>query len=599
MIVRLTIKLLINIYHMYSDMINYRVPKVKLIDYALIILLVMPHLILCQTFDFDTANVNNFKVPVKNNGMLGDEWIGNRGGALYDDQVIIWSAGLFLSGLVNDSVWSIGMHPGSTSSDFIAGKVDQSDTDKTLFKVKCKDQPFSESWQDWKDAVELGAKYYDGNQNGVYDPIDGNQNGIWDKNEDRPDLIGDLTIWCVYNDANPKYEEVNPQKIEVKQTVFQFDSTHGNPLNNVLFVRYEIENKNEIYEWFDSVHFGIITDPDIGIEYGKDLVGFDTTLQVGFAYKNEPDDQDGYGDNPPAVISLLLEGPQAYIPNLTFIDENSNGVFDVNETALQTAELKEGPYIGRRMIPGALNLKPTSFFHYFRYGSGFDGPDNSFEMRNILVGGLDEYGNQVDVCTHPWGNGASLQNCSEIDPRFMYSGDPVSGEGWLCIDPADTRMVVCSGPFTLQRNHPITLMYAYVVGRGTDPLNSIEVAREYARVVKDVYDNNFVALPVTVENENNIPNEFALYQNYPNPFNPVTKIKFSITGVGRNGTSSYNTKLIVYDILGREIKKLVNKQMKPGNYEVQFDASQLASGVYFYRLVSGNYSSTKKMNLLK
>ncbi len=88
------------------------------------------------------------------------------------------------------------------------------------------------------------------------------------------------------------------------------------------------------------------------------------------------------------------------------------------------------------------------------------------------------------------------------------------------------------------------------------------------------------------------PQRFLLQQNYPNPFNPTTTINFSIP---RSGL----VKLKVFDILGREVKTLVSEQMTPGDYSIEFDASQVASGVYFYRLSVGQFSETKKMMLLK
>jgi hypothetical protein len=92
-----------------------------------------------------------------------------------------------------------------------------------------------------------------------------------------------------------------------------------------------------------------------------------------------------------------------------------------------------------------------------------------------------------------------------------------------------------------------------------------------------------------------IPKEFSLSQNYPNPFNPSTKIRFNIPHSGR----SVFSKLIVYDNLGREAATLVNEQLNPGSYEVDFDGSSLTSGVYYYKLTAGDYSSTKKMILIK
>jgi photosystem II stability/assembly factor-like uncharacterized protein len=90
------------------------------------------------------------------------------------------------------------------------------------------------------------------------------------------------------------------------------------------------------------------------------------------------------------------------------------------------------------------------------------------------------------------------------------------------------------------------------------------------------------------------PAQFILEQNYPNPFNPSTTIRFSIP-VGTHG----HTSLRVYDLLGREVATLVNEVKQPGSYEVTWDASGFASGVYLYRLQSGNFVQTRRLLLLR
>jgi mannose/cellobiose epimerase-like protein (N-acyl-D-glucosamine 2-epimerase family) len=101
------------------------------------------------------------------------------------------------------------------------------------------------------------------------------------------------------------------------------------------------------------------------------------------------------------------------------------------------------------------------------------------------------------------------------------------------------------------------------------------------------------------DNLSDLPNEFLLSQNYPNPFNPSTTIKYSIpVGVALNATTT-TVSLKIYDILGREIATLVNRQQEGGNYEVQFDASHLSSGLYIYTITSGSFRDTKKMLLLR
>jgi hypothetical protein len=88
-----------------------------------------------------------------------------------------------------------------------------------------------------------------------------------------------------------------------------------------------------------------------------------------------------------------------------------------------------------------------------------------------------------------------------------------------------------------------------------------------------------------------------LYQNLPNPFNPSTLIKFDIPSDVKNQSS--NVRLIIIDVLGREIATLVNEKLNAGSYEVNWNASSFSSGVYFYKLMTGGFVDVKKMVLLK
>ncbi len=95
-----------------------------------------------------------------------------------------------------------------------------------------------------------------------------------------------------------------------------------------------------------------------------------------------------------------------------------------------------------------------------------------------------------------------------------------------------------------------------------------------------------------VEDNGTVPIGFSLEQNYPNPFNPTTNIKFSLP-------MSSNVKLIVYDMLGKSVATLVNESKTAGTYEVKFNASNLSSGIYFYRIITPGFSITKKLLFMK
>jgi hypothetical protein len=105
--------------------------------------------------------------------------------------------------------------------------------------------------------------------------------------------------------------------------------------------------------------------------------------------------------------------------------------------------------------------------------------------------------------------------------------------------------------------------------------------------------------PTSVQYSAATPQGFSLQQNYPNPFNPSTRIQFSIGQENRRMDQAEKVVLKVFDVLGREVATLVNENLQPGNYEVTFDAAGLPSGVYYYRLTAGGFSSVRKMVLLR
>ncbi|HEY3249512.1 MAG TPA: SBBP repeat-containing protein [Ignavibacteria bacterium] len=125
----------------------------------------------------------------------------------------------------------------------------------------------------------------------------------------------------------------------------------------------------------------------------------------------------------------------------------------------------------------------------------------------------------------------------------------------------------------------------YVTGR--------ESTGYFTDIVAIKYSQPIGIRPISSE----IPAQFSLLQNYPNPFNPATKIRFSISSL--QGTRMSMVRLVIYDILGREITTLVNEWLKPGIYEVEWDATNYPSGVYFYKLETSEFVDARKMVLIK
>jgi hypothetical protein len=287
----------------------------------------------------------------------------------------------------------------------------------------------------------------------------------------------------------------------------------------------------------------------------------------------------------------FLQGPLTYISGITFNDINGNGIFDQGiDTPIDTAYSFKGPLIGKTIYPGAKNLGISSILQYY---GGID-PGTRFQLRNYLLG-KDITGNYINPCTWTQGQVLGGIKCSVVNPVFMYSGDPILQKGWIDVVGRDQRIIVSSGPFQLLENKPVDIIAAYIVGRGSDGINSLQISKDYAANTIKYYNSNFPKSILSgIQDLPNTITNFQLYQNYPNPFNPTTRIRYSVK------TKSL-VSLKVYNILGEEAAVLLNEERNPGEYELNFNAVKynLASGVYFYRLTAGGFTLVKKMVLIK
>ena len=212
---------------------------------------------------------------------------------------------------------------------------------------------------------------------------------------------------------------------------------------------------------------------------------------------------------------------------------------------------------------GAVNLAFVTA--YFINSIIFDNPGMYSDDINLDLGGLAEI--YYSDLTMP--QGATGSNNIEEDPLFL---DPANFDFRLaetspCIDTAIAL-------FVLNGDTLVNLNPNQYSGSAPDM-----GAFEYER-------------PVGIEDYISIAKEFVLFQNYPNPFNPSTRIKYSVP-------QSEIVQIKVYDILGKEIKTLLNENRDGGIYEIEFNASNLPSGVYFYQLSAGNYVEIKKMVIIK
>ena len=342
------------------------------------------------------------------------------------------------------------------------------------------------------------------------------------------------------------------------------------------FKKYKIINKSP--DTVTDMYFSSWTDDDLGFA-GDDYVGCDTILNLGYSYNGDNYDEGYYNTPPPAVGHLMVQPP------------------------IISAEPTDSARYDDGWKKGFKNIPVSSFLFYIGSSPIFIDPQlgdyaGTLEFYNYMQG-------------YSWDGSPILDPNTNLETHFCLAGDPVAGTGWYegagwpgGPIPSDHRFNLAAGPLNMAPGDTQEVVIAILIKQGTDNINSIALLKDYAAQIQHWYDNNLV----TDVNETtpSVPTEFSLSQNYPNPFNPVTTIKYSIPNVtlspdknGINSVEGSRVILKVYDILGSEVATLVNEEKPAGNYQVNFNAVKLSSGVYFYRLQAGSFVETKKMVLIK
>lgn len=428
--------------------------------------------------------VNKLDMPIDSKGITADVEIpGHLTQGRIDGINFLYSGGFMISGINDQGImWSSGVASASSVNDYEAGNamLDPDDATNTvaddtyagLYVVNVLDEPFGESWINWIEAVDAGANFYDGDGDGIYNPVDLNGNGIWDEDEDSPDILGTEVAWCVYTDSQPSqnrtYNDVDPQGIEIRQSVWAYAT--DNDLGNIIFIRYSLLNTGLLSDVQDSVYFGVWADPDLGT-FSDDLVGSDTSLNAGFVYNDGPDDT--FGVDPPCFLIDFFQGP-----------------WEATGNPLDFALNTGGPLRGVDTIWGHKNVPLTSFVQYIQGHPTQGDPNDEIEARAYL-NGFNQQGEVIDPCDWAFGVVYGM-DCSTVDPRYMYSGDPVSLEGWIHAGPDDQRQMSNSGPFTLYKDQPVDVVVAYVAGRSKSAIASVKETKKIDRSAQFVFQNNFI-----------------------------------------------------------------------------------------------------------
>ena len=527
--------------------------------------------VIIQQVLFDPNNISTY---IYNKGIFNQDLsLSNTPGLQWpinSGKFACFTAGLCISAKITGELrQAMASYSGEYAQGYVNGIGGPALRDSTfrVYKIKRGDNQYNNpDYAQWGNMVPFGAPYIDVNNNNQYEP------GI-----DTPGIRNaKQVIFVCLTDGFPEEHSIGegfgggtlPMMAQVQLTAWAYDKQE---LIDMQFLKWVVINKNS--SAWDSTFMGIVVDPDLGYP-DDDYIGCDLTRNLGYCYNGDNDDDVSqsnyaYGINPPAFGMDLFKGA-----------------------------------VNNSIVP-ADTLGLSSFVYFTNTGSG--GPFCETDPNGEPVGAYNMLQGLKKDRT-PWYN-----RVTGLRTKFTYPGDPESNTGWtewkgsitncngdsitssniIYWNPSgDRRFILNSGDYNFMMTPGDTqnFVLAQLIARGTSNVNSVTKLKLLSDVAQNLYNTGFEVGVNQISST--VPESFKLHQNYPNPFNPNTKIKMEIAKVG-------NVKLIVYDILGREVAKLVNEKLKPGTYVVEFDGSNFASGVYFYKMVTSDYVDVRKMLLLK
>ena len=319
---------------------------------------------------------------------------------------------------------------------------------------------YATDWAEW--PTHLGAPYYDLNNNGMYEPELGETPGT---------ANADQVLWFVCNDGDPTTTQdlygTDPMNIEMQMTLWGYNQP-GAGLGQIVFKQVRIINKSD--EDITDAYISQWSDPDLG-DYGNDLVGVDTTLSLMYAYNGEVTDAQysAFGLAPAAIGYDYFAGPIVESPGDT-------AIFNLQKR------------------PGYRNL-PASSFGYFSAGGTYSDPgpygnvEAAREYYNLMRGyaPIDDLENPTSWLNDPDDPASTT--------KFPYSGDPVTGTGFLDSSPGDRRMLINAGPFTLAVGDTQDVVEAIIGGLGDNQLSSITAMKFTDEVAQKLFDDLFQSVP--------------------------------------------------------------------------------------------------------
>ena len=384
------------------------------------------------------------------------------------------------------------------------------------------------------------------------------------KSDGTPLLLGNLNAYWVMNDLDATaYDSIGwysrvlpnlPMGVEIQNYVFGFDD--AGDLSNAIYIVLKIINRS--VHTYDSTYVGWFNDIDLG-NANDDVPGCDTLLSLGYMYNGTSpawDDSDTvYGKAPPACGFVVLNAPH----------RASSG-------EMMGSFFSDGNIVGWD-LPSPGSTSPT-------------------EIRNVLSGKFRS------------GAPITLQGNPTVTTTYPFSGDPVTNTGWVAPYSGDMHNLIGLPSFTFPPGDTEYVALAFVVGQGTDRLNSITELKAAVPNIVSKWNAVKSALVNVNETKPILPTEFSMSEGYPNPFNPSTTFRIMLPERSR-------VSIKVYDILGSEVRQLISGEYDAGMRQVVWDGRNgkgqtCSSGVYYTVVrvtpVTGSkagFTTTRKVVLMK
>ncbi len=285
------------------------------------------------------------------------------------------------------------------------------------------------------------------------------------------------------------------------------------------------------------------------------------------------------------TFEFVKDSVRKFIVKQNIYSWNKEPFIVVKFSVLNDQDQDVTAYIGMEIIPQLEN-------EYGLEKVKFDKSTKTLEVYKRRYMGFRYLTNDSDVCM------------SYSDWYYDYFNEDTTLFKWLTNELIDTSYIATEKGSILNASLQPQTILAHETA-------TVYLAISYGAYEDDLLDNLTLAakrfkIGTNVQVENVLPEKFSLGQNYPNPFNLVTTIEYTICTSCLNpspyqgeGNSERLVILKVYDILGREVSTLIEEEKKPGSYKVTFNAEELPSGIYFYKLTTGEFTQTRKLVLLK